>query len=387
VKGHYRNGSWVKGHYRTAPNNSNKDNFSTIGNSNPYTGEPGYIPRDSKLSQRVSTTQNGSSYSAYTNSSYVSDNESSRYNIRSRYRTTNQLKLLKLPYSNSLVVNSIPKGATVELIELLRGDWWEVSYQGESGYVLNEYLKSYRTIDRTLGYSHNYYPAYPNVYTSNPVYETKFVVNLKNSTSNSSTIIEKIPKGESVYVINSSSNSQWQIFYDGKIGYVSRKYLSCVDNKENNSMHLDREINNNNLYSYYYTTTFLNLREQSSASSNIITVIPEFIQVSIIEQVSSNWYRIDYNGIIGYVSSKYLTVSDNIYSRSIERTIHDTYPHFYKVMQATSFRTKPNSQSKVILRFKAGNEVEVLESSDDWWWKVLYNSKVGWVKKRLLRRI
>lgn len=48
VKGHYRNGTYIKEHYRTAPNSTNRDNFSTVGNTNPYTGRTGYIPRDTK---------------------------------------------------------------------------------------------------------------------------------------------------------------------------------------------------------------------------------------------------------------------------------------------------------------------------------------------------
>jgi hypothetical protein len=49
VKGYYKsNGTYVKPYFRTAPNNSNSDNFSTQGNTNPYTGQPGWIKPDSK---------------------------------------------------------------------------------------------------------------------------------------------------------------------------------------------------------------------------------------------------------------------------------------------------------------------------------------------------
>jgi hypothetical protein len=44
VKGYYnKNGKWVKGHYRTAPNRTIRDNWSTKPNINPYTGKPGTI--------------------------------------------------------------------------------------------------------------------------------------------------------------------------------------------------------------------------------------------------------------------------------------------------------------------------------------------------------
>ncbi len=42
VKGYYKkNGTHVEGHYRTKPNKTKSDNFSTKGNINPYTGKKG----------------------------------------------------------------------------------------------------------------------------------------------------------------------------------------------------------------------------------------------------------------------------------------------------------------------------------------------------------
>ena len=47
VSGYSRsNGTYVHPHVRTMPNNTNWDNFSTKGNSNPFTGSTGYRARD-----------------------------------------------------------------------------------------------------------------------------------------------------------------------------------------------------------------------------------------------------------------------------------------------------------------------------------------------------
>jgi hypothetical protein len=47
VSGYYRsNGTHVQSHVRTMPNSTNWDNFSTRGNSNPFTGSTGYRARD-----------------------------------------------------------------------------------------------------------------------------------------------------------------------------------------------------------------------------------------------------------------------------------------------------------------------------------------------------
>lgn len=49
VSGYYRsNGTYVQPYFRTAPNSTNRDNFSTRGNVNPYTGKPGWIEPDNK---------------------------------------------------------------------------------------------------------------------------------------------------------------------------------------------------------------------------------------------------------------------------------------------------------------------------------------------------
>ena len=40
------NGTYVQGHYKTRSNNTNLDNFSTIGNYNPFTGSIGSIAKD-----------------------------------------------------------------------------------------------------------------------------------------------------------------------------------------------------------------------------------------------------------------------------------------------------------------------------------------------------
>ena len=41
-------GTYVSGYYKTTPNTSNRDNFSTKPNVNPYTNQPGYVQPDTK---------------------------------------------------------------------------------------------------------------------------------------------------------------------------------------------------------------------------------------------------------------------------------------------------------------------------------------------------
>lgn len=58
---------------------------------------------------------------------------------------------------------------------------------------------------------------------------------------------------------------------------------------------------------------------------------------------------------------------------------------FY-VFESTSFREEATHLSDVILRFAPGNEVTLLEKTDQYWWKVRFNDKTGWVKAAKLRQ-
>ena len=52
VNGYTRkDGTYVQPYFRTAPNSTKNDNFSTKGNTNPYTGKPGWVDPDSKYNK------------------------------------------------------------------------------------------------------------------------------------------------------------------------------------------------------------------------------------------------------------------------------------------------------------------------------------------------
>ena len=50
------NGTNVQGYYRTTPNTTRNDNYSTVGNTNPYTGTAGTKPANSYYSTPTYTT-------------------------------------------------------------------------------------------------------------------------------------------------------------------------------------------------------------------------------------------------------------------------------------------------------------------------------------------
>ena len=63
VRGHTRSdGTYVPPHYRTNPNSSSFDNYSTRGNTNPYTGERGTVDPFKPSNPYGSNSLNSPSY-------------------------------------------------------------------------------------------------------------------------------------------------------------------------------------------------------------------------------------------------------------------------------------------------------------------------------------
>lgn len=69
-----KDGTYVAPHYQTNPNSTTSDNYSTIGNVNPYTGQPGTKP-DTRPSY-------GSTAPSYSTPSYSSPSYGSSYGSR-----------------------------------------------------------------------------------------------------------------------------------------------------------------------------------------------------------------------------------------------------------------------------------------------------------------
>lgn len=63
-----------------------------------------------------------------------------------------------------------------------------------------------------------------------------------------------------------------------------------------------------NMYAYdKYVTANLNLRNGPGTKYSVLTVIPRGTRVTIDEDCDCKWVPVEYNGRIGYISTKYLT--------------------------------------------------------------------------------
>lgn len=84
VQGYTRkDGTYVEGHYRSAPNNTSADNFSTYGNTNPYTGKPGKKRfNESNKSSYLPNSHQGKSQSIKSFTGTCNTNDGERFSIK-----------------------------------------------------------------------------------------------------------------------------------------------------------------------------------------------------------------------------------------------------------------------------------------------------------------
>ena len=139
VKGYYRkDGTYVRPHYRTAPNSTNRDNFSTRGNVNPYTGKPGWIQPDdnhsSILNKQTSTRKKRAQRSPALVTNYDEQRRVGRYPDGYIYATTKSDGQLWEGPSQMNVMRAIPRNSFVKIVDC-EGEFWKVICNGTTGYV------------------------------------------------------------------------------------------------------------------------------------------------------------------------------------------------------------------------------------------------------------
>lgn len=144
-------------------------------------------------------------------------------------------------------------------------------------------------------------------------------LNVRGSASTKGSVLGSLHKGNKVD-ITGKTGSWYKINYKGKTGYVSKDYISVANTKaKSNTSKSSTKTKSNTSTNKKSTKTVkksknkgkinarsgLNMRVSNNTKSKVIKVIPHNATVSIIGN-SSGWYKVNYNGSTGWVSSQYV---------------------------------------------------------------------------------
>ena len=114
----------------------------------------------------------------------------------------------------------------------------------------------------------------------------------------------------------------------------------------------------------------LNIRSGPGTEYDRVGSVPDNGIVVILEKTSDSWYKINYLGKVGYVSTDYLTnvlTAENFNAKG--RVTGD----------AVRMRSKPNTSSSVFGTYDEGTEMNVIGINNGWY-KVKYDGNTGYLR-------
>ena len=113
----------------------------------------------------------------------------------------------------------------------------------------------------------------------------------------------------------------------------------------------------------------LNLRAKASTSSSVLARLPSGTKVLVLEDKGS-WYKVAYNGMIGYVSDDYLSLSATM----------DLSVGYAKNTSSSklNMRSGPGTSYDVLTKLPSGSTAEILGISKGWV-KVKYKTYTGYI--------
>ncbi len=118
----------------------------------------------------------------------------------------------------------------------------------------------------------------------------------------------------------------------------------------------------------------LNVRSGPDTSYDRVTVLSRGTIVVILEQTNESWYKINYQGTVGYVSTQYLTNILTAENFNAAGTVNGT---------DVRMRTEPSTDSDVLATYDTGVTLDVIGINNGWY-KAVDGDKVGYIRSDLM---
>lgn len=123
------------------------------------------------------------------------------------------------------------------------------------------------------------------------------------------------------------------------------------------------------------TGSGVNLRSGPGLNYQVVDCLPKGASVTVTDRSNSEWYAVSYNGTSGFMSSRYLSLSEGGASggesdgEGTSGCINAMY---------VRFRSGPSSSSAILGEYNTGKELTITGSSGDWT-ACIINGQAGYV--------
>lgn len=118
----------------------------------------------------------------------------------------------------------------------------------------------------------------------------------------------------------------------------------------------------------------LNMRAKASTSSQVVASAPKGEKVVVIEKTSTLWYKVEYEGTIGYMYAEYLDF-DTVKNVELGNAVAKD--------SAVNMRAQPTVSSQIVGSLAKGKSAYIIGFNNGWY-KVKYNGVTGYIRSDLL---
>lgn len=259
--------------------------------------------------------------------------------------------------TSAQILGTAPAGAVLTVFSR-SGNWARVQYNALTAYVNTGYLspitQTYPQQDLSSG-------------TNRAIVTTKDGggVNLRSSASTSAQIIASFPSGTEVTVL--SDDGSWSyVNILGTTGYMMSAYLSKPDEFPEVEEDLPAEDEMEDVLWATVTTQSggLNMRALPQTGSLILTTLPRNAEV-IVTGRGDAWSSVRYNGLNGYVMTRYLTFA----GEGADTPAAPSYSDTATVVTpggTLNLRIAPQTGSEILFTIPQGAQVTVHSYAADW---------------------
>ncbi len=110
----------------------------------------------------------------------------------------------------------------------------------------------------------------------------------------------------------------------------------------------------------------LRLREEASTSSTVLASAAEGSTVTILEEATDGWYKVEYGGKTGYMSADYLAVAIGDEAVPLAASAEDETLYARVDTEVLNVREGPGTDYERIGKLYSGSIVTVLSQTEDW---------------------
>ena len=306
---------------------------------------------------------------------------------------TSTLRIRESASTSSSVLGTMRNGSTFDIISK-SGSWYQIKYNGVTGYVHGDYVKEITTSSA--------------VSTKGKVYNVSTNLRVRSGASTSSSILGYLTNNTEVTIVG--SEGEWyKIQYNSGYGYVSKEYITTNGDSTNNNGNSNAGSNTGNTgsveaevnkigYVYNVSSGGLRVRKEASTSSAVLGTLYSGNSVNIVGETGS-WYKIKYNSSYAYVHKDYITEnkpssdsSANVSAGSGSSTTESN--NSTEAMNSVGVVTnvssnlrvrKQPSSSAVVLGYLLNNEKVNITGKEGNWYKINFKGSVGYVSSDYIK--